>query len=167
MPPMDLAATAPAPKLSSTQIGAIGEVTVAAGLMLGSSGRLAPFRPMADDDGLDLLVLDKVTRRVLPIQVKCRTGIDRSTGGTVEFNVRLQTFTKEGGGFLLFALLSAGTISTAWLVPADELEAIAYRKSDKLAVVASPKPTSKDRFSPYRHGGMEEVVSALLARLDG
>ena len=40
-------------KLTQTQIGSIGEVTVAPQLMLLSNGRLSPFLPFADDDGID------------------------------------------------------------------------------------------------------------------
>jgi len=43
-------------KLTQTQIGSIGEVTVAAQLMLLSNGRLSPFLPFADDDGIDLFI---------------------------------------------------------------------------------------------------------------
>lgn len=46
-------------RLTSTQIGAIGESVVAVGLTLTSQGRLAPFKPFADDDGIDLLIYDK------------------------------------------------------------------------------------------------------------
>ena len=53
--------------LTSTQIGAIGEAIVAAELTLASGGRLAPFKPFADDDGIDLLIYDKVTKRALKI----------------------------------------------------------------------------------------------------
>ncbi|MEQ8282918.1 MAG: hypothetical protein RIC04_14270 [Parvibaculum sp.] len=68
-------------RVTSTQIGAIGEAAVASALILGSGGRLAPFRPFADDDGVDLLVFDKVTRKAVPVQVKAApasTGAVRS-----------------------------------------------------------------------------------------
>ena len=59
--------------MTQTQIGTIGEVTVAAQLMLASDGRFSPFLPFADDDGIDLIVYDKVTGISLPVQVKART----------------------------------------------------------------------------------------------
>ena len=54
-------------KLTSTQIGALAENVVANELMIESGGRLSPFQPIADDDGIDLLVYDKVTGNALPI----------------------------------------------------------------------------------------------------
>jgi len=61
---------------TSTQIGAIGECLVAAGILEASQGRLSPFKPIADDDGMDLLLFDKQTRRAIPLQIKCRRGFD-------------------------------------------------------------------------------------------
>ncbi len=66
-------------RLTSTQIGAIGESVVAVGLTLTSKGRLAPFKPFADDDGIDLLIYDKETKRALPIQIKSRTKFDNGS----------------------------------------------------------------------------------------
>ena len=77
--------------ITTTQIGAIGEHIAASQLMLASQGRLSPFLPMADDDGIDLLIFDKVTRSTLPIQIKSRTGIDQTTGRPVQFAVSLNT----------------------------------------------------------------------------
>jgi hypothetical protein len=38
--------------------------------MIESNGRLTPFQPIADDDGL---IYDKVTGKSVPIQIKART----------------------------------------------------------------------------------------------
>ena len=58
--------------MTDTQIGTIGEMTVASQLMLASGGRFSPFLPFADDDGIDLIIYDKVTGISLPVQVKAR-----------------------------------------------------------------------------------------------
>lgn len=65
--------------------------------MLRSEGRLSPFSPVADDDGIDLLIYDKLTGRALPAQVKSRTvALKRrgkeDRGNTVHFEVRKATF---------------------------------------------------------------------------
>jgi hypothetical protein len=62
--------------LTSTQRGAIGESVVATGLMLASAGQLSPYKPIADDDGIDLLLVDKRSRAIVQLQVKCRTKVD-------------------------------------------------------------------------------------------
>lgn len=45
----------PVSQLTTTQEGSIGEAMAGVQLMLASGGRLTPFRPVADDDGTDLL----------------------------------------------------------------------------------------------------------------
>lgn len=59
-------------QITQTQIGTIGEMTVAAQLMLASDGRFSPFLPFADDDGIDLIIYDKATGVSMPVQVKAR-----------------------------------------------------------------------------------------------
>ena len=112
----------PAPRagaLTSNQIGKIGETLVASQLMLASGGRLSPFLPLADDDGVDLVLLDKVTAAALTIQVKTRTAVDDKKAETVEFDVRLATFANRANAYTLAILLDeAGQgIRSAWLVP--------------------------------------------------
>ena len=91
--------------MTQTQVGTIGEVTVAAQLMLGSDGRFSPFLPFADDDGIDLIVYDKVTGVSLPVQVKARTSATLGKSDTVVFDVRRKTFGGHAGAFLLAILL--------------------------------------------------------------
>ena len=59
--------------LTSTQIGAIGENLLVNAVMKASDGRLTPFQPLADDDGLDVLFFDKLTGGSVAVQLKCRT----------------------------------------------------------------------------------------------
>ena len=162
----------PAPNLgmlTTSQIGKIGETLVASQLMLASGGRLSPFLPLADDDGVDLILLDKVTAAALTIQVKCRTGVDNEKAQTVEFNVRLATFAARADAYMLGLLLDeAGRgIRSAWLVPNTELEHVSNRKRDKLVLTPSAKSTSNDRYAPYRCGGLAQVCERLLTALDG
>lgn len=154
--------------LTSSQIGKIGETLAASQLMLASGGRLSPFLPLADDDGVDLVLLDKVTSAALTIQVKSRTRVDNKKAQTVEFNVRLATFSSRPNAYILNLLLDeAGQgIQTAWLVPTTEVEQVANRKPDKLVLVASAKPTSNDRHTPYRCTSFTEVCRHLIDRLD-
>ena len=54
-------------ELSSTQIGALAESIVANELTIASGGRLTSFNPMADDDGIDILIYDKKTGEAIPL----------------------------------------------------------------------------------------------------
>ena len=162
----------PAPRagaLTSNQIGKIGETLVASQLMLASGGRLSPFLPLADDDGVDLVLLDKVTAAALTIQVKSRTDVDDKKAETVEFDVRLATFANRANAYTLAILLDeAGQgIRSAWLVPNTELEHVSNRKRDKLVITPSAKASSNDRYTPYRCHSLAQVCERLLATLDG
>lgn len=60
--------------LTSTQKGAIAENIVANDVMIETEGRLSPFSPISDDEGIDFLIYDKHTGKSIPIQIKSRTG---------------------------------------------------------------------------------------------
>jgi len=158
-----LEAAAPA-QLSSTQKGTIGELIVSAGILEASNGRLSPFKPVADDDGLDLLVLDKDSRRTLAIQVKCRRGVDHPDAQTVEFDIRLKTFVEAADGYVLCVRMEGFEAKTFWLIPSSELRRIAREKNGLLVVVASAKPGSADKFSRYRLTTFAQVVEKIRAR---
>ncbi len=149
------------PGPTSTQVGAIGECLVAAGILEASGGRLSPFKPIADDDGMDLLLFDKISRKAIPLQVKSRRGYDDLKGQTVQFDVRLKTFAREGEGYLLCIKLEGSTIDTLWLIPASALPSIARTTSEKLVLVPSAKETSQDRYTPYRVKSFDQVCARL------
>jgi hypothetical protein len=152
--------------LTSTQIGAVGEALVACDLMLASNGRLAPFKPIADDDGIDLLVYDKLTRAARPLQIKCRLKFDDPAAQTVQFDVQTATFSEHGEGFVLAALLEGRSVRTAWLVPSSAFAQSARSSATKLTMVPSAKPTSKDRYSAHRHASSDEGAVRLMRHFD-
>lgn len=160
---MDAGLSRQASKLTSTQIGAVGEAVVAGGLILASAGQLAPFKPFADDDGTDLLLFDKLTNQAVPVQIKSRMKVDDIAAQTVQFDVRLKTFAQERSGFILAVLLDGMAVQTAWFIPALELVQIAKATPEKLVIVASAKPDSKDRFRRFRHESLASVAQAILA----
>lgn len=148
--------------LTSTQIGAVGEAVVATGLMLASKGRLSPYKPIADDDGTDLLVVDKQTRQIIPIQVKSRTKVDDPRAETVQFDVRLKTFARDGKGYILAVLLDGADLRAAWLIPSGKLAEVTTARTEKLVIVASAKSGAKDRCRQFRHDDFQSVARAIL-----
>ena len=149
--------------LTSTQKGAIGEAIVTTGLLLASNGQLSPYRPVADDDGIDLLLVDKLSRDIVQLQVKARTGVDNAKAETVQFDVRLNTFAQGARGYLLGVLLEDASLKKAWLIPLSGLRDVAKSASEKLVVVASAKETSNDRFRKFRHDGFASLARTILA----
>jgi hypothetical protein len=156
-------------RLTSTQIGKVGETIVAAQLMLTTKGRLSPFLPIADDGGIDFLVYDKVTHRALPVQVKSRVNKGSRVGSRpVQFDVRRATFATRRDSFLLAVLLdlARGEVQRAWLIPMSKLAKVSQRDTKTFSITPSPSDTSKDRYAPYRCDAMDEVATRLLAYLD-
>ncbi len=167
--------------ISETQKGAIGENLISNWLMSGSDGRLCPFRPVADDGGIDLLVFDRQTRRTLLFQVKSRTRTKAMTAGkrSTRFNIRRQTFEVRPDYFIVGVLLDeALQIPEAlWLVPSAVLDqqGIDSKKDPdgnptRYVMPCNPSPTSKDCWSSFKthtiQGFVESVFDAL-EQLDG
>lgn len=148
--------------LTSTQRGAIGESVVAAGLMLASGGQLSPYKPIADDDGIDLLLVDKLSRAIVQLQVKCRTKVDDPRAETVQFDVQTGTFAEGAKGYVLAILLDGATFRKGWLIPLARLRSVARTAAEKLVIVASAKEGTKDRFQPYRHDDFGGLARAIL-----
>lgn len=155
--------------MPTSQIGKLGETLFATQLMLASGGRLSPFLPLVDDDGVDLILFDKVTAAALTIQVKTRTQVDNEKAQTVEFNVRRATFTDRTGAYTLGILLGerGQDIRSAWLIPNAKLEAMSNGKRDKFVLTPSAKATSRDRYAEYRCADMDTVCARLILVLDG
>ena len=157
-------------QVSATQIGTIAENLVATQLILESKGRLSPFKPMADDGGIDLLVYDKDTGRAIPIQIKSRTKTLKRNPKTVHFEVRLATFNENQDAYLLGALFDPSAnklgVRRAWLIPMRELHGVAASRTEKLVIRPSLDMRSQDRYTPYRCEGIAEVARRLIKHFE-
>jgi hypothetical protein len=160
-------------ELSSTQIGAIAENLVANELMIESKGRLSPFQPIADDDGIDVLIYDKVTGRAVPIQIKARTNTikkkgSQERGNIAHFEVRKSNHRDDRHALLLCVLLSPDIRSTerAWLLPLNELSLLANVKESKYVIRANKLLTSNDRYTKFRCADIKEVSKLLIEKFE-
>jgi hypothetical protein len=145
------------PELTSTQVGAIAENVVANLLMIESLGRLSPFWPLADDDGIDLLIYDKVTGMATPVQVKSRTKTlkkkgSEDRGNVVHFEVRTAAAKDSEYAHLLAVLLTDDltSIDCCWYIPMKAFLSEARRGKNKLVIRPSRSANSKDKFVRYR-----------------
>jgi len=131
--------------------------------MLVSGGRFSTFTPQADDDGLDLIVLDKQTRRTIPVQVKACFARQDPSPATVQFDTRLKTFRELAGSYVLCAAIDPATaaIWRAWLIPMIELRSVSNATSAKLAITPNPSMRSADRYTSWRCQSIGEVVTRL------
>jgi hypothetical protein len=158
----------PNPGPSSTQIGAVAENLVANALIVASKGALAPFAPIADDEGIDLLAYHKPSGRVLPLQVKARTvTLKRSgkqeRGNLVHFEIRKVVLARNRRTYLLAVLLDQGAthIESSWLLPLTELHRVGAERRDKYVIRASRSPTSRDRYHEFFCASTSDIVQRL------
>lgn len=156
--------------LSSTQIGAIGENLLVNAVMKASDGRLSPFQPLADDDGLDVLFFDKQTGNSVALQLKCRTVSIRKRnsdqrGNVVHFQVRQATFNAARRAYLVAALFNEELTHfvCTWLIPMALLPEVSKDISGKYVIRPSKSEASADRFTQYRCMTAEELAQRLMA----
>ena len=149
-------------RLTSTQKGAVTEHLVASVLTLASDGRLSPFMPMSDDDGVDLLVLDKVTNAVLAIQVK--SAIANASRKTVQFDVRKATLGVHANRYLLAVLFDPDSVAIAlsWLIPMSDVPTVSVAQATKFALSPSTAATTADRYQPDRNATPHALAEAVL-----
>ena len=159
--------------LSSTQIGAIGENLLVNAVMKASDGRLSPFQPLADDDGLDVLFFDKLTGRSVAIQLKCRTVTlfkpgtkERGTG--THFEVRRATFSETRQAHLVAALMNEDLTQflTTWFVPLADLRHVGRITEKKFVIRPNAHADSRDKFARYRYS-MPELVARIIDICEG
>ena len=154
--------------LSSTQIGVIGENLLINAVMKASDGRLSPFQPIADDDGLDVLFFDKQTGRSIAIQLKCRTNTlhkkSGARGNVAHFELRKSTFNQTRKAWLVAALCNEDLtqFETTWFIPFSELPLLAAERADKWVIRPSKSATSRDRCSPFRCGSADDLAERIL-----
>jgi hypothetical protein len=160
--------------LSSVQIGAIGENLLVNAVMKASDGRLSPFAPIADDDGLDVLFYDKVTGGSVAIQLKCRTGAIRKKnseerGNTIHFHVRQATFNEARQAFLVAALFNEQLTEfvCTWFIPMALLPEIGKEISGKYVIRPSKAEASADRYTPFRCQTAADLAARIIATCEG
>jgi hypothetical protein len=149
-------------RLSTVQKGKAVEALVASTLILASDGRLSPCVPVSDDCGIDLLVFDKITHRILPIQIKSR--IANPSRQTVQFNVGKATLGDLPNRFLLGVLLDPESISmtASWLIPMARLSEVSTEKLEMYSVKPSFSADTRDRCRMYRHDTASDLTAAIL-----
>ena len=156
--------------LSSTQIGTIGENLLINAVMKASDGRLSPFSPVADDDGLDVLFFDKQTGNSIALQLKCRTVTIRKRkskerGNIVHFEARKATFNVTRRAFLVAALVNdeLTRFRCTWFIPMADVPRLAGGGAKKYVLRPSIAEKSKDKYSKFRCKDVGLLVEKIIA----
>jgi len=159
--------------ITSTQKGVIAEHIVANELMIETDGRFSPFSPLADDEGIDLLIYDKKTGKALPIQIKSRTGGIIKKGkesNTIHFEIRTVSLKNKKYAYFLAVLLTKDirSVERAWFIPMKDISSLLNirKKQKKYIMRANKSSTTKDKFKEYQFENINEVTKRIKKILD-
>lgn len=157
--------------LTSTQRGKIAELHVATALMAQSDGRLSSFGPISDDHGIDLIALDKVTGRSLPIQVKSWFLSPDRPVRTVQFDLQKSTFHHATTGAVVCLVMDPGTLTmqVGWVFPVREVAQLGTDRGAKFVFTPSRMHGARDRYAGHRHGDLASLTAEIerLLRPEG
>ena len=140
---------------SAGRMGKATEYLVAATCILTTRGELNASTSLVDDEGVDLVFNRRNSTATLAVQVKARMSdsVRVAGGGFVAF-VRAQTFTPRPDLDMLFVAVDVitGALIHAWLVPSVDFaeRCGSVNSRGRMRFVASPKPSSKDKWISYR-----------------
>jgi hypothetical protein len=153
--------------LSASQKGKIVEQLVGATLVLQSDGRLRISIPLVDDEGVDLIVSDKNTDKVLLLQIKSRFTLHSGNYRTDVRRVALHANKNRCLLFVYYDRQNANLGKTMWLVPSLKFEELlSGQRADRDTYVFQSRFTSaNDMWAPYKIGS-EQLAETLLKKLN-
>jgi len=155
-------------KISSKQKGDIAEARIAELITLYGDNEVSCFKPISDDEGIDLIVKPKGKLKSLYIQIKSRFGDNPS---------EIYTATVKKSGvvdhyamayiFCYFDTEAGDLWDYVWLVPAPEFVQMAtpLNNDTLLSFVAGRKQSSGNKWDKYlieKTDLSEEIIKKLL-----
>lgn len=156
-------------ELSTSQKGKIAELYVASVLMAASNGRLSAFVPLSDDDGVDLVILDKKTKTSLPVQVKGAFVKENAKRPQVHFDLRHATFDETGKTLVIALAMDADTMlfKSAWAILSKDILEVANKTKTNYQLHPNALPTAKDKYSSYHHTSIQSLTNAVMDMITG
>lgn len=149
--------------LTETQMGEVAVNIVSDLLIIHSQGRLSPFKPMADDGGIDLLIFDKKSRKAIPCQVKSRTKTLNKFPNRVHFEVRKATAGKSTYLIAVYVDWTRHSVWKVWLIPPYKFP---IGREDKFVFRPSISEGTSDKYRQFRHDSFEQLIEGIYDILD-
>jgi hypothetical protein len=144
--------------LTETQMGEVAVNIISNLLIIHSDGRLSPFKPMADDGGIDLLIFDKESKKAIPCQVKSRTKTLNRYPNCVHFEVRKASYGQSTYLIAVYLDWDRHNIKKLWLIPPDK-----FPKGGKTKYVFRPSMSEEthDKFRQFRCDSHKEFTERI------
>ncbi len=150
--------------LTTSQKGKIAELYVASILMAATKGRLSAFVPLSDDDGVDLILLDKEAKTSLPVQIKGAFLKKEAKRPQVHFDLRHATYDETGKTLVIAIALDAETMlfRSAWAIPSKDIPQVANKTQTNYQLHPNALQSAKDKYAPYRHDSIQSLAESVL-----
>ena len=128
---------------STKQKGDIAEARIAELITLYGNKNLACYKPLSDDEGIDLIIKEKNSSKIIFIQVKSRFG-DNPRKGVFVSTVKASSVHKNNFAiiFCFFDTMKGDIWDYLWLVPGSEFikNARSLNKNERLLFVSGTDP---------------------------
>lgn len=139
-------------KISSKQKGDISEARIAELITLYGDNEISCFKPISDDEGIDLIVKQKGKLKALYIQIKSRFGNDPSEiyTATIKANGAVDHYSMAYV-FCYFDTSVGDIWQYVWFVPAPDLIKMAaqLQGGQRLGFVAGRKQSLSNKWDEY------------------
>jgi len=136
------------PDLSTRQKGDIAESRIAELILLYGEKSLSIYKPMSDDEGIDLIVKQKGSQKIMFIQVKSRYGDNPNEvyTATTKTSTVFDNF-YMAMVFCYFYTVDGNLLDTLWFVPAPDFkhEANKLDGGSRLGFVAGRKRNEENK----------------------
>lgn len=138
--------------LTSKQKGDIAEARVAELILLYGKESLSIYKPMSDDEGIDLIVKKKGSQQIMFIQVKSRYGNNPNEvfTATTKTNSVIDNF-HMAMVFCFFDTIDGDLWESLWFIPAPDFKLHANRLDggNRLGFVAGRRRNEDNKWDSY------------------
>jgi len=153
---------------STKQKGDIAEARVAELITLYGNKSLACYKPLSDDEGIDLIVKDKDSSKTIFVQVKSRFG-DNPRKGVYVSTVKTSTVKKSKFAivFCFFDTTKGDIWDYLWLIPGKEFIKVArgLNKNERLLFVSGTDPNKiTNKWNKYLID-KRDLANSLISQL--
>lgn len=158
--------------ISTKMKGRIAEDRIASLIALYGDKALSCYRPLSDDEGIDIIAKEKgaILGKTIYLQIKSRYSLTRK-GRAFVSSVRASTLVdsyKMALIFCYFDFKEGELADNLWFIPAPEFIKKANRlKDDRLGFVASPQKGEGKKWDEYliEKKNLANAILKLMSRI--
>lgn len=151
--------------ITTKQKGDIAEARIAELITLYGETSLSCYKPISDDEGIDLIVKEKSSLKILYLQIKSRFSDD--LGNVSVMNVKKNSVSDKVSMCLVFCLFDTNKGDLwdyVWFVPASDFIKKATGKKDYYNFVAGKQRRESNKWDEYMIE-KKELANTITAQM--